>query len=169
MTTPAFLLRRAAADDVPALHALLVAAGRHLAAQGFTNWDPPYPIERLAADVARRVVHGAWDGGEAVATFTLAPVPPRPYEPHIRWLDPDAPAQYLNRLAIHPSRQRAGLGRWCLAAIDAMARDEGAVAVRCDVLFANRGVRDFYERHGYEFRGERAHGGRMFASYERVL
>lgn len=168
MHTPGPDLRLATADDAGALHALLAAAGRHLLAQGFDNWTPPYPADRFAADVARGVVHGAWLDGAAVATFTLAPDPPRPYEPHIRWQAPDAPARYLNRLAIDPARQRAGLGRWCLAAIDALAREAGAVAVRCDVLAANAGVRAFYERHGYAYRGERAHAGRTFASYERL-
>ena len=165
-TAPA--LRRARAEDAAPLHALIAAAGRHLLAQGFDNWTPPYPLERFAADVAAGTVYGAWDAAGPVATFTLASAPPRPYERTGLWAEPDAPARYLNRLAIDPARQRAGLGGWCLARIDDLARDAGARAVRCDVLFANAGVRAFYERHGYRLRGERAHGGRRFATYERV-
>lgn len=168
VTPPAPALRRARAEDAAPLHALLAAAGRQLLAQGFDNWTPPYPPERFAADVAAGIVYGAWDDAGAVATFTLAPAPPRPYEDVRIWAEPDAPARYLNRLAIDPARQRTGLGRWCLARVDDLARDAGARAVRCDVLLANAGVRGFYERHGYALRGERAHGGRRFATYERV-
>lgn len=165
---PAPVLRRARAEDAAPLHALIAAAGRHLLAQGFDNWTPPYPLERFVADVAAGTVYGAWDDAGPVATFTLAPAPPRPYEDMRLWAEPDAPACYLNRLAIDPARQRAGLGRWCLARVDDLARDAGARAVRCDVLFANAGVRGFYERSGYALRGERVHGGRRFATYERV-
>lgn len=160
--------RRAGADDAAVVHALLADAGRTMAAHGFHNWDPPYPLERVTADIAEREVWLVQDDGVAVATYTLAPTPVRAYE-FVPWSDPDARALYLNRLAVAPALQRHGIGAACLGAIDAHAREVGARAVRCDVLEANEALCAFYERHGYVRRGARAHSGWTFACYERVL
>lgn len=162
-------LRRAVRADAPAVQALLAAAGEALARQGFANWLPPYPLERLARDVDERdvyVVHSA--DAEVAATFTLAPTAARPYQP-APWPDADLPAQYLNRLAVAPALQGRGLGSWCLREIERLARAAGARAIRCDVLAANAVLRRFYERHGYVARGKRSHSGWTFACYERLL
>jgi GNAT superfamily N-acetyltransferase len=163
-------LRAVPADEshAGAIHALLAAAGAHLARQGFRNWDPPYPIERLRADLRERDVYVVHDAGELVATFTLAPEAARPYAPE-PWSARGAKALYLNRLAVDPVRQGRGLGGWCLEQVATRGREAGAGAVRCDVLTANAALRAFYERHGYAPRGERNHSGWTFTIYELVL
>ena len=108
------------------------------------------------------------EGGALVATFTLAPTPARPYEPE-PWPERGLPALYLNRLAVDPRRQGTGIGGWCLTRVEALAREVGAAAVRCDVLAANVALRAFYERNGYVASGERAHSGWTFACYELTL
>ena len=161
--------RRAGVRDADDVARLLAAAGARLAAEGFRNWDPPYAVERVRRDAAEREV---WlvreDDDSAVATYTLATAPARPYDP-APWPDPTLPAVYLNRLAVDPARQGTGLGAWCLAAIDARAAALGARAVRCDVLRENGALRRFYERRGYVAHGERAHSGWTFVCYERRL
>jgi ribosomal protein S18 acetylase RimI-like enzyme len=163
---------RARADDTDAVHALLAAAGRHLAARGFRNWEPPYPRERVATDVAEGVVfvvRGPGPGaGGPLATYALRGAPGRPYVP-APWADPAAPACYLSRLAVTPDAQGQGVGAWCLRRVAAQAVAAGARAVRCDVLAANAGLRSFYERAGYRARGTRVHSGWEFACYERLL
>jgi GNAT superfamily N-acetyltransferase len=166
-------LRRATLADAPALHALLAAAGEALARQGFANWLPPYPLARLTSDVAARDVYVVYPVHEReapapLATFTLGRDPVRPYDP-APWPRPDAPALYLNRLAVDPARQGRGVGAWCLARIDALARDAGVVALRADVLAANTALCAFYERHGWVARGDRTHSGWTFTCYERSL
>jgi GNAT superfamily N-acetyltransferase len=165
----ALALRRATPEDVDAVHALLAAAGEHLARRGWTNWLPPYARDRLAADVVEREMWMAHDDeGALVATFTLAPSPPIPYEPP-PWPEPALPARYLNRLAVDPAQHGRGLGAWCLGEIDRIARESGAAAVRCDVLAANASLCAFYERHGYVRHGERSRRGWTFACCEGVL
>src|SRR5689334_20951251 len=119
--------------DAPTVHAILAAAGDALAAEGFTNWIPPYPLENVARDVVERAVYlvRATAAGLApaeVATFMLGPEPHRPYE-GMAWAEPDAPALYLNRLAVAPAWHGQGLGSWCLAEIARLTRDAGARAV----------------------------------------
>lgn len=164
----ALVVVRAGEAEVETVARLLGDAGRHLATQGFDNWMPPYPVERVRADVAEREVYVVMRarGGAPVATYMLSPRPTHAYEP-APWPDPAGPAVYLNRLAVAPAAQGGGVGAWCLTSIDARARASGAGAVRCDVLASNAATRRFYERHGYVAHGERTHSGWTFACYER--
>lgn len=170
----ALATRRATPRDAARVHALLAEAGDALAAQGFTNWIPAYPLEYVRRDVVERAVYlvesrppGA--PAAAVGTFMLGPQPHRPYEATMGWAEPDAPAQYLNRMAIAPSLHGRGLGSWCLAEAARLARAAGARALRCDVYQPNARTRAFYERGGFVERGTRSYGGRTFTCYELIL
>ena len=52
-----------------------------------------------------------------------------------------------------PGRQRTGIGRVLLEALEAQARRWGLVEIR---LISTAGARSFYEQHGYVSRGERS-------------
>ena len=158
-------LRRARPEDAPAVQTLLAAAGEALARQGFRNWLPPRPVERVLEDIEHRDVFVVEDGSTLVATYTLGRDALPPYAPE-PWPVSGLEALYLNRLAVHPSRQGEGLGSWCLARIAEHCRATGWAAVRCDVLAANADLCAFYERHGYVERGRRSRSGFEFASYE---
>lgn len=159
------MTRRAVGDDAESIHRLLAAAGEALSRLGFRNWLSPFPIERILSDIEHREVFVVEDGRALVATYTLGrdAIPPYAPEP---WPISGLEALYLNRLAVHPSRQGKGLGSWCLARIAEHCRATGHAAVRCDVLAANAGLCAFYERHGYVERGRRSRSGFEFASYE---
>jgi ribosomal protein S18 acetylase RimI-like enzyme len=161
-----FTASLATRDDLDAVHALLATAGDALAAGGFDNWQPAYPMERLKADVAQGVVWAVRDArGALVATYMLRTAPVRPYE-GIAWAEPDANARYLNRLAVHPTRQGEGIGRWCMTHMAESCARDGATVIRCDVVLSNLALCRFYERNGYEGRGERRHSGWDFTVYE---
>ena len=179
-------MRRATVADAARLHEIVAAAGRALADEGFRNWLSPDPVERIAEDIGTREVYvvsapgtprlgarlaqfdaAGW-GQTPLATFTLGPTARRPYSPE-PWVDPSAPAFYLNRLAVDPRLQGAGIGSWCLQRIERLPRDRGVQAVRCDVLTANTRLCRLYERVGYEARGARSHSGWQFTCYERVI
>ena len=182
-TLPALATRRATPRDAARVHTVLAEAGDALAAQGFTNWIPAYPLVNVRRDIVERAVYvvearvpeargaRAPDTGVPAATvgvFMLGPQPHRPYEA-MAWAEPDASAQYLNRMAIAPAWHGRGIGSWCLDEAVRLARATGARALRCDVYEPNARVRAFYERAGFVARGTRTHGGRTFVCYERAL
>lgn len=162
------IVRPATPADAPTIHALLAAAGRALAAQGFHNWATPYPLERIDADIRTRTVILARRDDRPVAVWTLGSAPFHAYDP-APWPDPSLPATYLNRLAVDPALQGRGMGAWCLAEIDRWAAEAGVRAIRCDVLAANGRLMEFYRRHGYRQAGARTHSGWDFACLERLL
>ncbi|HEU4557159.1 MAG TPA: GNAT family N-acetyltransferase [Longimicrobium sp.] len=157
-----------AAAEVHDVHAVLVACGAELARQGFHNWNSPYPLARLMSDVAAREVWAVWMDDDVVATFTLSTSAPHRADPPA-WREPDAPALYLSRLAVHPGAQGHGLGAWCMGQVECRARELACRSVRFDVLATNGRLRAFYERLGYEPRGERTRPPFTFACYDKLL
>ena len=143
--------RRIDAAEVDVAHAILAECGRALAAAGFHNWDPPYPIERMRAEASSRQIYLVTEAGLPVATYTVTTTMTHPYPPAI--FAPDVRALYLNRLAVVPARWRGGLGRACMDDVEARARAADCRAVRFDAFRDNPGILDFYRRLGYVDRG----------------
>ncbi|HEX5819939.1 MAG TPA: GNAT family N-acetyltransferase [Gemmatimonadales bacterium] len=169
---PACIAALATTDDIDAVFELLANAGRHLTAQGFRNWETPYPRARITTDIEAGAIvvvrRAACCDGRLAATYSIRRDAVRVYVPE-PWTEPHVPARYLNRLAVDPALQGTGIGAWCLTHLEREARREGVRAIRCDVLTENYRLRRFYERWGYVARGARSHSGWDFTCYEREL
>lgn len=165
-----FEVRPATARDQEAIYTLLAEAGARLAADGYFNWTPPYPRERIAADLAGGVMHLVFspEGNSRdapLATYTLRAEPVHSYRPP-PWPRPSLRAWYLNRLAVSVAAQGNGVGSWCLEHLRRAATAAKIQAIRCDVLADNRALCAFYGRAGYQACGRRAHSGWEFGCYE---
>ncbi len=168
--------RRAAPEQAEAIHALLVACGRHMTEQGVRNWDPPPATPAsIRAEIVGEIVLVAFEPTSALGgTAPVRSTPTHGYEPdvtegRVAWGLPAAPARYLNRLAVQPAWQGTGLGARLLAAAEVEARAVGAAALRFDVLAANEPVIRWYERRGCSVRGRRRHSGLDFVVMEKLL
>jgi GNAT superfamily N-acetyltransferase len=160
--------RRAAPAQVEPLHAILAACGRDLVARfGLHHWDPPYTLDKLRVDAATREVHGVFDDGKLIGTFTVG-AEPIPDYPRSYW-SPVEPALYLNRLAIHPSLHGRGHGRAAMALVEALARAQGARAVRFDAIAGHAPLLTFYRSLGYRDCGPFAIGDVPVECFEKVL
>ncbi len=62
------------------------------------------------------------------------------YEGHRGW---------INYLAVHPDRQRQGLGRLLMAEAESRLRDLGCAKVNLQVRRSNEAATEFYQRIGY--------------------
>ena len=144
-------------DAVVELHAILRACGLDMKARlGLGHWDPPYPLHLLQRDAREKEVYAVADlerGERPLATFTLGTRPPPYYGDASLWVEPAAKAAYVTRLAVLPAEQGRGIGRWCMARAEALARERGCAYLRLDVHGAHTGLARFYERLGYEPRG----------------
>jgi ribosomal protein S18 acetylase RimI-like enzyme len=152
-------------DEVERAHAIVAACGRALAAQGLTNWDPPYPLERMRAEASTREIYLVMADSTPIATYTVSLTPPHAY-PHF---DLTQPALYLNRLAVAPERWGGGVGAACMREVEARARALGAGFVRCDVFRDNARLRAWYRRLGYLERGPFSVGTVPVVCLEREL
>lgn len=169
-----FTIERAGPELAPAILALLVECGRDMVAHGFDNWNPPpATVDSIRTEAVEETVLVASTRERLAGTVTLRRVPTHSYDDDVlggtvRWVS-DGPAMYLNRLAVHPSLQRCGLGERLLEAAAAEARDAGAASLRFDALEGYRELLEWYRRRGCEPRGHRAHSGKRFVVLERAL
>jgi MOSC domain-containing protein YiiM/ribosomal protein S18 acetylase RimI-like enzyme len=169
---PGRQLRRARRADAEAIHALLEACGLHLRdTAGLANWVPPYPLDRLRADLEgdERRTWGVWEEGALVATFTLSTKQSGDYDREPWALAAERPA-FVNRLAVTPLLQGTGLGDWCTREAERVARALGCDVVRLDAFAANARLLEFYRARGYAERGRRRRReGMEFVSFEKSL
>jgi ribosomal protein S18 acetylase RimI-like enzyme len=138
----------AGARDVDEVVEILSEAARWLLARGIDQWPDPFPRERIAGLAERGELYVARLDGETVATLALL------WSDPTFWGEQPPDAGYVHSLAVRRSHAGSGLGTRLLD----WAEDEVATAgrrfLRLDCKADNAGLRAYYERHGFELRGE---------------
>jgi GNAT superfamily N-acetyltransferase len=155
-------VRKATLADVPVVAEMLDEATAYVRTKGSDQWRTPFPQDELRDRVARGELYVADIEGEPVATFTLLG------EDEFFWGVRPPDAVYLHKLAVRRAFAGRKLGEriveWVLA--DTTAR--GREFVRLDCQRDLPGIRTYYERLGFELRGEKTKGSnRAWALYER--
>jgi GNAT superfamily N-acetyltransferase len=146
--------------DLRAVYSLLQEASAWLRAQGSTQWNPTYPIERFTQEVEDGHVW-YWKSGIApIATVTLLPRRPE-YHPAGVW-DDDVPAWYVCRFTVKRTLAGHGVGENLLQQLEIDAAGSGLQAMRLDVVSANPFLERYYLARGFrdcgtvQIRGERS-------------
>ena len=154
-------VRRCQSDDVAAVAALLDEATLWVGGRGYEQWPLPFPHDEIAAAIDRGEVYLAEIGGDAVATVTLL------WDDEQYWPDAQPDAAYVHKLAV--SRASAGrqIGLAMVEWADQTAAAAGRDFLRLDCLRDNPGIRAYYERLGFEHRGDLVVNGRDMSIYER--
>ena len=158
-------LRRATADDAPALADFINMAGEglplHVWEQMAKDDEDPWMLgrRRMAERAEAGKVFVIDDAGGAIAGLTGYPTPAAPepiaddevpmFVPMIE-LENLAPSTwYVNILATYPEHRGRGHGARLLALSEDIARDQGLAAMSIIVASGNAGARRLYERTGY--------------------
>ena len=154
-------VRPATAADVPVVAAILDEATAYVKTKGRDQWRVPFPQGELRERVERGELYVVDVGGETAATFTLL------HEDPFFWGARPPDAVYLHKLAVR--RQFAGrrLGELVVAWVADEAARRGRQFVRLDCQRDLPGIREYYERLGFELRGEKENGRFAWALYER--
>ena len=142
---------------------LLDEATVWVGARGYEQWPLPFPRDELAGAVDRGEVYVAEIDGETVATVTLL------WDDPMYWGERPPDAAYVHKLAV--SRACAGqrIGTAIVEWADATAAAAGREFLRLDCLRDNPGIRAYYERLGFEHRGDLVVNGRDMSIYERRI
>lgn len=166
MATPAgeLTICRAQAEDADAVTSVLDDAMRWGFARGFRTSGPP---ETLGADSIRRIgeheVYIAWRGDAPAATLTLA------WDHPTVWGDLPGEAGYMYAFAASRvfAGQQVGLSllRWA----EQLVARRGKALMRLECRANSPGLRSYYERAGYVWRGDVQVGTGVLARYEKAL
>jgi predicted N-acetyltransferase YhbS len=154
-------VRRCQAPDVAAVASLLDEATVWVGQRGYEQWPLPFPREEIVAAIERGEVYVAELDGDVAATVTLL------WDDPAYWGERPADAAYVHKLAV--SRACAGqrIGQAIVEWADKTAADAGREFLRLDCLRDNAGIRAYYERLGFEHRGDLVVDGRDMSIYER--
>lgn len=145
---PGRTCRRATADDASHLADLHAAVAVRLTEQfGRGPWSSNTTANGVLFALRRSQVYVVHEEEEIIATFRLSTR--RPWAIDATCFVPCSKPLYLTAMAVLPSRQRTGVGRWCLQEADRIAREEQAGAIRLDTYDAQGGAGGFYLSNGY--------------------
>jgi GNAT superfamily N-acetyltransferase len=163
--TPGWL-KPALLGDARAIAALRAAAGTHLVERFGPGPWAGRPSERsVRFEMTRGVVYIAREDARPIATLTLSRR--KPWAIDLAYFAAARAPLYLTAMAIAPELQRRGLGRRCLEAVDAIARDWGADAVRLDAYDSAAGAGGFYAACGWRETGRAHYRGTPLRYFER--
>ena len=156
-------VRRCQAHDVAAVARLLDEATLWVGERGYEQWPLPFPRAEIAAAIERGEVYVAELDGRVVATVTLLWDDPQ------YWPGKPPDGAYVHKLAVSRACSGQRIGRAIVAWADATAARAGRDFLRLDCLRDNPGIRAYYERLGFEHRGDLVVNGRGMSIYERQV
>jgi GNAT superfamily N-acetyltransferase len=158
-------VRAARAEDVETVAGLIDDATAWVGELGHEQWPLPYPRLDVSAAVERGEVYLAEVEGEAVGTVTILEDDP------VYWGERPADAHYVHKLAVRRDHGGLGLGAAIVEWADVRAANAGRVFLRLDCLRDDPGIRAYYERLGFEHRGDFDDQARglLLSLYERAV
>jgi GNAT superfamily N-acetyltransferase len=131
--------------------------------RGYEQWPLPFPHEDIAAAIERGEVYVAELDGDVVATVTLL------WNDPTYWGDRPADAAYVHKLAVRRACAGQRIGSAIVEWADRTAAAAGRDFLRLDCLGDNPGIRAYYERLGFEHRGDLVVKNRNMSIYERRI
>ncbi len=156
---------RATAADAPAIADLRVAAADKLTRDfGHGHWSSQTNDAAVLRDLKVSTVIVARHRARIIATLTLQTK--KPWAIDVAYFTPCKKALYLINMAVHPRRQRRGIGRVLMTEALRVARELPAGAIRLDAYDAEAGAGEFYLRCGYRETGKKTYRGVPLVYFE---
>ena len=147
-------IRAAGPEDVEVVAEMLDEAG---------EWPRPFSRDELLQRIERGELFLVDLDGEPAATFTVL------WDDVPFWGEQPPDAAYLHKLTVRPPFRGRGLGAQIVEWVEQRAAEAGRAHLRLDCRRDNPGIRGYYERLGFEHRGD-VHPPRFAAAlYERPI
>jgi ribosomal protein S18 acetylase RimI-like enzyme len=127
------------------------------------EWPRPFPRAELAERIDRDELFVVDLDGEPAGTFTLL------WEDAPFWGEQPPNAAYIHKLTVLPAFRGRGLGARIVEWVERRAAAAGRFYVRLDCKRDNPGIRGYYERLGFDYRGDVDHSRFAAALYERPV
>jgi protein-tyrosine phosphatase len=147
-------VRPARAEDVELVAAMLDETG---------EWPQPFPREELVERMGGEELFLVDVDGEPAGTFTLL------WDDPSFWGEQPPDAAYLHKLAVRPDFRGRGLGARVVEWAERRAAAAGRTYLRLDCKRNDPRIRGYYERLGFEHRGDVDHPRFAAALYERPV
>tara|TARA_R100000750_G_scaffold52641_1_gene37869 strand:- start:343 stop:861 length:519 start_codon:yes stop_codon:yes gene_type:complete len=160
-------IRQARTEDVSSLMAIKWKVIAHLLESGINQWDEIYPAEAdFQQDVYEQTLYVLESSERIVGGFCLNEVELEGYE------TADWQAEsflVIHRLLIDPDYQCSGYGRQLMQFADQQAFSLGKNSIRLDCFTGNPTAISFYQKLGYQRRGEATFRKGRFLLMEKLI
>jgi GNAT superfamily N-acetyltransferase len=150
-------VRRATLEDVPLVAEMLDEATAYVRTKGRDQWPVPYPQDELSGFAGRGELFVVDVDGEAAGTFALLE------DDRKFWGERPPDALYLHKLAVRRAFAGRKLGERIVEWVVDETRARGRNFVRLDCQRDLPGIREYYERLGFELRGTKEKENSPFA------
>jgi GNAT superfamily N-acetyltransferase len=156
-------VRAATGEDAQLVGEMLDEATAYVATLGFPQWPVPFPQDELRRGIDRGEIYVVDVDGQPAATVTLL------WDDPFYWGERLPDSVYLHKLAVRRAFAGRGLGTQIVDWVEREAASAGRKFVRLDCIRDNPGIRAYYERLGFEHRGDRDHPRVPVALFERAV
>ena len=131
---------------------------------GHGHWSSITNEAAVRRDLKVAIVLVARDRGRIVATLALQAK--KPWSIDVSYFTACRKPLYLINMAVHPRRQRRGVGGALMTEALRVAREVNADAIRLDAYDAPAGAGGFYRRCGYRQAGTKTYRGVPLVYFE---
>jgi GNAT superfamily N-acetyltransferase len=146
-------LKKIDGDEIEKFHQILTSCGQFMSEKlGLKHWHPFMDLNTFQLLMQNKDLYGIYQNDIAIATFNLSFVS-RDYYYDALWSKHNVKAIYLGQLAINPTLQGKGLGKWCMQQIEEISKSSDVKSIRFDALNAHPWLKNFYLKLGYQTRG----------------
>ena len=147
--------RPAVEADMGEIMVIIRQAKNYLRKHRVDQWQGPYPEEAdFRESMEKRECQVMTYGGRVAGVFCLASTPEAYYDALTdgKWRS-DGPYCTLHRNAVEASFRGTGMADHLMKAVETLARQSGAAAVRVDTHRHNEPMKALLRRSGYTYRG----------------
>ncbi|MBD3918477.1 GNAT family N-acetyltransferase [Paenibacillus sp. PR3] len=141
-------------DDIQTIRNIFASCRRDLSAQNIHQWDDQYPnIEVIRDDIHNETIYAAVVDDRIAGVISFDDQEMDEYTT-VDWSMNDGKYLIVHRLAVHPEFQRLGIAKRLMDFVHETCIKQQIQSVRLDVYSGNPHAVAFYERLGYEHRGQ---------------
>lgn len=145
----------------------IAAADRLTRDFGDGHWSAHTHEDAVLRDLKVSKILAARERGRIIGTLTLQTK--KPWAIDTGYFTNCKKPLYLINMAVHPDRQRAGVGRALVAAAIEVARAFPADTIRLDAYDAAPGAGDFYRKCGFTHVGGKTYRGVPLLYFEFLI
>lgn len=158
-------------SQIPQIFEIFQDCKHAMEKEGIFQWTECYPsFDLVAGDVSKRHTYGIYQENKCLGVITINTDEEPEYE-SVNWEDKDGLVMVIHRLAISPLYQQQGFGKQLMDFAENYSLQNGYTSIRLDTYSNNPKAVSFYEKRGYNKRGEVYFTGRElpFFCFEKRL
>ncbi|MCU9613050.1 GNAT family N-acetyltransferase [Caldibacillus lycopersici] len=165
---------RAKQSDFEEIVAMYELCKADLLSKEIYQWDETYPNREYLADcIAEEHLYVLKENERIAGAIVLNKWQAEEWQ-EISWQFEESDCLIVHTFCIHPDFQRQGLGSTLLRLVEEHAKARGYTSIRLDAFAGNPSAWKFYERKGYEKRGEirftfKPEGHQRYYCYEKAI